>query len=142
MGVHLRSTVRAANGSSARRLPAPAGLVASSCLLFTALTACSSSNAPTSKAGLLVSGTLQTVGGPPPGQSHYVPGTVVFHGRQAAPITAPVDRNGRFTITVTAGTYTVVGFSPRYYNGPCDGVRVTIPSVAPTPRVHVYCQEA
>lgn len=99
-----------------------------------------SSIGPAGVPGLPITGTLQTVGGPPPGLPTNVPGTVRFDSSNGVTVTAPVGKDGRFTAAVPPGTYTVTGFSPRYYNGPCGGDTVTIPGQVPAPVVHVYCQ--
>jgi hypothetical protein len=70
---------------------------------------------PTGQAGTLT-GHLYGVGGPAPGAPRPWPGTVTLTGSGVHRY-IQVSADGRFSVLVPAGTYTVVGRSPRYASG-------------------------
>jgi hypothetical protein len=70
---------------------------------------------PASRAGTLT-GHLYAVGGPAPGTPRPWPGTVTLTG-SGVHRDIGVNADGRFSVLVPAGTYTVAGRSPRYGSG-------------------------
>jgi hypothetical protein len=69
----------------------------------------------TGQAGTLT-GHLYGVGGPAPGAPRPWPGTVTLTG-SGGHRDIQVSADGRFSVLVPAGTYTVAGRSPRYASG-------------------------
>jgi hypothetical protein len=94
-----------------------------------------------------LTGHLYGVGGPSPGLPRPWPGKVILQG-PGVHLTLIVGDRGTFSATVPAGTYRVVGYSPRYGSGTvaclpsnATGARpvVTI-TIGRTTRANVLCQ--
>ena len=87
------------------------GVTTKPVLLVVALVACLASCSHPAPSGTLA-GELSGTGGPPPGtiQTPF-PGTIHVTG-QGVDTQIPVGADGRFSLTLPAGTYTVVGHSP------------------------------
>ncbi len=66
-----------------------------------------------------LSGTLETVGGPSGTEPRAVGGTITARSNTGV-LSFPVDSDGRFTVQVVVGTYTVSGRSPQYEGGTAD----------------------
>jgi hypothetical protein len=71
---------------------------------------------PMAAAGTLT-GHLYGVGGPAPGAPRPWPGTVTVTGGLGVHRDVQVGADGRFSVLVPAGTYTVAGRSPLYQDG-------------------------
>jgi hypothetical protein len=71
---------------------------------------------PMAAAGILT-GHLYGVGGPAPGAPRPWPGTVTVTGGLGVHRDVQVGADGRFSVLVPAGTYTVAGRSPLYQDG-------------------------
>lgn len=103
-----------------------------------------SPNAPSGSTGTLT-GILEAVSGPyhagtvPRGLS----GQVTLHGSKGQKTGITVGANGRFSVPVPVGTYTVTARSPQYQDGAAD-CRPSGPVVVTkgaTTRVEIDCQE-
>lgn len=90
-----------------------------------------------------VTGRLLAVGGPPPGASRPMPGTVRLENVATHVVTTVhVGPDGRYSASVSAGSYKVKGRSPLYGNGgyACTAAK-TVTATAKTVAVaNVYCQ--
>lgn len=78
-------------------------------------------------------------GGPAPGITQMVPGTVVARGELRTKTEA--SERGRFDLAVTAGVYVLTGTSPYYGNGRyrCEAAK-SVPVVAgQVTEADVYC---
>ncbi len=98
------------------------------------------SGTPASRAGTLT-GHLYGVGGPAPGAPRPWPGTVTLTGsgvRRAIQVSA----DGRFSVLVPAGTYTVAGRSPRFGSGAgvCRAAGPATVTAGHRTRADVLCQ--
>jgi hypothetical protein len=106
------------------------------------LASCSSPTGPPGPTGT-VTGTLQAVGGPPGAGPRALSGGVTLHGPNGTKFGIDVGANGRFSVPVTVGTYTVAGRSPQYEGGTADchaSGPVTV-TKGVTSSVEVDCQE-
>ena len=87
-------------------------------------------------------GTLQAFGGPAGVAPRPLPGQITATGN-ANTYTAAAGQNGEFSLSVPAGTYTIIGHSPLYQDGnrPCqaDGPVTIAPAGYAT--TDVNCQE-
>jgi hypothetical protein len=83
------------------------------------LASCSSPTGPSGPTGTLT-GTLQAVGGPPLGVSPRALSGHVTLRRSNAMTGITVGANGRFSVPVAVGTYTVSARSPQYEGGTAD----------------------
>ena len=79
----------------------------------------SSPNGPPGPTGTLT-GTLQAVGGPPGEGPRALSGQITLHGSGGHITGITVGANGRFSVPVPVGTYTVSGQSPQYEGGTAD----------------------
>jgi hypothetical protein len=107
------------------------------------LASCSSPNGPPGPTGTLT-GMLQAVGGPSGAGPRALSGHVTLHGPNGRRAIISVGADGRFSVPVSVGTYTVSGRSPQYDGGTAD-CRASGPvSVAKglRSRVKVDCQES
>ncbi len=75
-----------------------------------------SPNGPQGPTGTLT-GTLRAVGGPPGVGPRALSGQVTLNGSSGHMTGITVGANGRFTVPVPVGTYTVSGQSPQYKGG-------------------------
>lgn len=80
------------------------------------LAGCSSPNGPPGPTGTLT-GTLQAVGGPSGADPRALSGQVTLHGPDGRRAIISVGADGRFSLPVSEGTYTVSGQSPQYEGG-------------------------
>ena len=106
------------------------------------LASCSSPNGPPGPTGTLT-GTLQAVGGPSGEGPRALSGQVTLHGSSGHIAGITVGANGRFSVPVPVGTYTVSGQSPQYEGGTADcqaSGPVTV-TKGVTSSVEVDCQE-
>ena len=106
------------------------------------LASCSSPTGPPGPTGTLT-GTLQAVGGPSGVGPRALSGHVTLHGSHGRLAIISVGANGRFSVPVSVGTYTVSGQSPKYEGGTADckaSGPVTVTKSA-TSNVEVDCQE-
>ena len=106
------------------------------------LASCSSPDAPPGPTGTLT-GTLQSVGGPSGVGPRALSGQVTLHGSNGRRSIISVGANGRFSVPVPVGTYTVSGQSPQYEGGAADckaSGPVTV-TKGLTSSVKVDCQE-
>jgi hypothetical protein len=106
------------------------------------LASCSSPNGPPGPTGTLT-GTLQAVGGPPGDGQRALSGEITLHGSGGHISGITVGANGRFSVPVPVGEYTVSGQSPQYEGGTADckaSGPVTV-SKGLTSSVAVDCQE-
>jgi hypothetical protein len=106
------------------------------------LASCSSPNGPSGPTGTLT-GTLQAVGGPPGGGPRALSGQVTLHGSGGHITGITVGTNGRFSVPVPVGTYTVSGQSPNYEGGTvaCRASGPVVVTKGVTRSVEVDCQE-
>ncbi len=92
-----------------------------------------------------IEGTLEAVGGPAPGRPRPLPGSVKItnirtHDSRVVSVTA----DGRFSVSVTPGTYLITGRSPEYNDGTaydCQAMHSTVVTGHRTSSTNVYCQE-
>ncbi len=70
------------------------------------ITACGTTNQGT------ITGTLKSVGGPPPG-SRGIPGIVTLASTSGRKVTVKTNANGDFSVAVASGTYRVSAASPK-----------------------------
>ena len=106
------------------------------------LASCSSPDAPPGPTGTLT-GTLQAVGGPSGVGPRALSGHVTLHGPNGRRAIISVGANGRFSVPVPVGTYTVSGQSPQYEGGTADckaSGPVTV-TKGLTSSVKIDCQE-
>ena len=106
------------------------------------LASCSSPNGPPGPTGTLT-GTLQAVGGPPGLSPRALSGQVTAHESNGRREIITVGANGRFSVPVTVGRYTVSGRSPKYEGGTADckaSAPVTV-TEGVTTSVEIDCQE-
>jgi hypothetical protein len=115
-------------------LPAIAALVA--------LAGCSSPNGPSGPTGTLT-GTLQAVGSAPGVGPRALSGVVTLHGPDGRRTLITAGANGRFSVPVSVGSYTVSGQSPKFEGGAadCKASQPVIVTKGVTSRVEVDCQE-
>ncbi len=89
-------------------------------------------------------GTLAAVGGPAPGLSLPLPGSVrIVNTRTHASRIVPVSSDGQYSVAISPGTYTIVGRSPLYGGGTGFYCEAAGPAVVTADRVTatgVYCQ--
>ena len=106
------------------------------------LASCSSPNGPPGPTGTLT-GTLQAVGGPPGDGPRALGGQITLHGPGGHLTGITVGADGRFSLPVGVGKYTVSGQSPQYQGGTADCHAPGPVTVAKgvTSRVEVDCQE-
>jgi hypothetical protein len=90
-------------------VPAPPGAPAP-------VTTTTSASAP-----VTISGTFRIVGGPPPGIDHPITGTIVATATSGRAYTAIAGADGRYSLRVPRGTYTIVGHSQQDQPGQCGG---------------------
>jgi hypothetical protein len=88
-----------------------------------------------------VAGTLELVGGPPPGVEQPLPGAVTARFSDGRRVVVPVRANGQFRVKGHVGAVVLTGRSPQYVRGTyvCaafDGVTVQSDS---TVRADVLC---
>jgi hypothetical protein len=83
------------------------------------LTSCSSPTGPPGPTGTLT-GTLQAVGGPPGDGPRALRGQITLHESSGHITGITVGSNGRFSVPVSVGNYTVSGQSPQYKGGTAD----------------------
>jgi len=83
------------------------------------LTSCSSPNGPPGPTGTLT-GTLQAVSGLPGDAPRALSGEITLHGSGGHLSGITVGANGRFSVPVPVGSYTVSGQSPQYKGGTAD----------------------
>jgi hypothetical protein len=102
----------------------------------------SSPNGPPGPTGTLT-GTLEAVGGPPDAGPRTLSGEVTLHGSNGMGGIITVGANGRFSVPVTVGRYTVSGRSPQYQGGAadCKASGPIIVTKGVTSRVDVDCQD-
>ena len=109
-----------------------------------ALVGCTASSLSSTDSGSgRVAGTLEAVGGPPPGTPRPLPGTVVLQETNGAAVrSVRVDSNGRFVVSVMPGSYKASGSSPQYEGGrsTCVAPRLIVKKAATT-IVVIMCQE-
>jgi hypothetical protein len=106
------------------------------------LASCSSPEGPSGPTGTLT-GTLQAVGGPLGDGPRALSGEVTLHGSSRRITGITVGANGRFSVPVAVGTYTVSGRSPHYEGGTavCRASRPVVVTKGVTSSVEVDCQE-
>ena len=91
----------------------------------------------------IAQGSMHEIGGPAPGLPKPIAGTLVATGTDGRQHTTTVDVNGRFSITLAPGEYTVEGHSPTYGNGAYTCGANTAPVVVranAVTDVELYCQ--
>ena len=89
-----------------------------------------------------VTGQFIRVGGPAPGAAVPLPGRVVAIDSTGARLTADVGSNGRFSLSLSAGTYRLIGYSPLIQSGKarCGAEHpVVVAAGRTTPHVAVVC---
>jgi hypothetical protein len=106
------------------------------------LASCSSPNGPPGPTGTLT-GTFQAVGGPPGVGPRALSGQITLSGSSGHITGITVGANGRFSVPVTVGTYTVSGQSPQYGGGTavCRASGPVVVTKGATSSVEVDCQE-
>jgi hypothetical protein len=102
----------------------------------------SSPNGPPGPTGTLT-GTLQAVGGPPGVGPRALNGQVTLHGSSGDIAAITVGANGRFSVPVTVGTFTVSARSPLYEGGTavCRASGPVVVTKGVTSRVVIDCHE-
>jgi hypothetical protein len=105
------------------------------------LAGCSSPNGPPGPTGT-VTGTLQAVGGLPGDGPRALSGQITLHGSSGHIVGITVGANGRFSLAVPVGTYTVSGQSPQYRGGAaeCHASGPVVVTKGVTSSVEVDCQ--
>src|SRR5580700_6956187 len=83
------------------------------------LASCSSPSSPPGPTGTLT-GTLQAVGGPPGDGWRALSGQITLRGSGGHITGITVGADGRFSVPVPVGNYSVSGQSPRYKGGAAD----------------------
>jgi hypothetical protein len=101
----------------------------------------SSPNGPPGPTGTLT-GTLQTVGGPLGAGPRALSGQVTLHESNGRGGIITVGANGRFSVPVTVGTYTVTGQSRQYGEDTavCRASGPVVVTKGVTSNVEVDCQ--
>ncbi len=101
-----------------------------------------SPNSPQGPTGTLT-GALQVEGGPPGAGPRPLAGQVTLHGPDGHLTDISVGANGRFSLPVAVGTYTVSGQSPQYQagNATCHAGKSVIVTNGLTTHVQVDCGE-
>ncbi len=90
-----------------------------------------------------ITGRLLAVGGPAPGTARPLSGTVRLENVATHVATeVPVGRNGRYSASVSVGTYEVKGRSPMYGDGgyACAAEKTVAATTKMTAVSNVYCQ--
>jgi hypothetical protein len=89
-------------------------------------------------------GTLQAVGGPAGAASRPLSGYVTLHGSNGNIATIDLSDNGRFSVHVPVGRYTVAGRSPHFDGGAgeCTTPQSVTVTDKGTSRVRVDCLES
>lgn len=88
-----------------------------------------------------VLGTLEAVGGPPPGTPRPLRGSITLRNSSGTTFTTTAGSNGAFVVRIPPGTYTVIGRSP-LYNGDCQPIEPVTVVAGTTIQVVVACQES
>jgi hypothetical protein len=103
---------------------------------------CSSPDAPAGPTGTLT-GALQAVGGSPGASPRALSGQVNLLKSNGARDGISVGANGRFSVPVPVGTYTVTGQSPQYQGGTgvCRASGPVVVTEGVTSTVKIDCQE-
>jgi hypothetical protein len=106
------------------------------------LASCSSPDAPPGPTGTLT-GTFQAVGGPSGAGPRALSGQVTAQRSNGARDIISVGANGRFSVPVPVGTYTVSGQSPQYEGGTanCKASGPVTVTEGLTSSVKIDCQE-
>jgi hypothetical protein len=106
------------------------------------LASCSSPNAPPGPTGTLT-GTLQAVGGPSGVGPRALSGQVTARRSNGARDIISVGRNGRFSVPIPVGTYTISAQSPQYDGGTadCNASGLVTVTKGLTSSVKIDCQE-
>jgi hypothetical protein len=101
-----------------------------------------SPNGPQGPTGTLT-GLLQAVGGPPGVGPRALGGQVTLHGSSGHMTGITVGPNGRFSVPVGVGQYTVSGQSPQYKGGNavCHAAQPVTVTKGVTTNVKVDCGE-
>lgn len=105
------------------------------------LAGCAAGATPTTAPGA-VEGQFIRVGGPPPGAAVPLPGQVMAIDSTGARLTVGVGNNGRFRLSLPAGTYRLIGYSPLIQSGKarCSAARpVHVTTGRTTRHVAVVC---
>jgi hypothetical protein len=105
------------------------------------LAGCAAVATPTTVPGAVV-GQFIRVGGPAPGAAVPLPGHVVAIDSTGARLTVGVGNNGRFRLSLPAGTYRLIGYSPLTQSGKarCSAARtVRVITGRATRHVSVVC---
>jgi hypothetical protein len=91
----------------------------------------------------ILAGTLEAAGGAAPATPRPLPGTVTISAAHQPAITIDVGADGRFSLPLVSGTYTVVGRSPLYQagQGTCEAPKLVTVTLDTTQHVAVTCQE-
>lgn len=84
-----------------------------------------------------ITGHLYRVGGPPPGLPSPMPGTIYVSGGSSV----PAGSDGSFSLTVSPGTYTLLGHSPAIEDGNavCQAGRSVTVQAGAVVNVDVIC---
>jgi hypothetical protein len=109
--------------------------------LLALLAACTNSD---DAALATISGRLLAVGGPAPGTARPLPGTVTLENTATHSTTLlRVGQDGRYTTSVGAGTYKIVGHSPLYGSGKyeCKSPKTVTTAANAKARADVFCEE-
>ena len=124
-------------------------LVAALCVMSLAAAGCTSASGHSASTGS-VRGRLMMVGGPAPGRSVPVPGTVTAYTSPkltGMPVgRATADDDGNFVLTAPAGTYYLTGTSPEFVldpppaTPPCHADHPTVITKNTTSHADVHCQ--
>jgi hypothetical protein len=88
-----------------------------------------------------VLGTLEAVGGPPPGTPRPLRGSITLRNSSGTTFKTTAGSNGAFVVRIPPGTYTVIGRSP-LYNGDCQPIEPVTVVAGTTIQVVVACQES
>jgi hypothetical protein len=91
----------------------------------------------------LVLGTLEAVGGPPPGTPRPLRGSITLRSSRGKAFTTTAGSDGAFAVRIPPGPYTVIGRSPLYDSGiaDCQPIEPVTVVAGTTIRVVVACQE-
>jgi hypothetical protein len=89
-------------------------------------------------------GTLQAVGGPAGTGARPLRGSVTFHGSDGNIATIDLSANGRFSVHLPVGRYTVAGRSPQFDggSGECQAPGPVTVTNDVTSHVEIDCQES
>jgi len=89
-------------------------------------------------------GTLQAVGGPAGTMPRPLSGSVTFHGSDGNIATIDLSDNGRFSVHLPVGRYTVAGRSPQFEGGAgeCQAPGPVTVTNDVTSRAKIDCQES